>query len=51
MGMLDVSERDCTSMEFHWGLHALLRSQEPSENITMNAVTVGSAAETDKLDA
>lgn len=51
MGMLDVFEPDCTSMVFNWGLDALLRSQEPSENITVNAVRIVSAAETDKLDA
>lgn len=51
MGMLDVSEPDCTSMEFQWGLHAFLRSQEPPENTTMNMVGMKSAVQTDKLDA
>lgn len=51
MGMLDVSERDCTSMEFQWGLHAFLRSQEPSKNKTVNTVRMESAVQTDKLDA
>lgn len=52
MGMLDVSEPDCTSMALQWGLHAFLRSQEPSEkNKTMNTVRVESAVQTDMLDA
>lgn len=51
MGMLDVSEPDCTSMEFQRGLHAFLRSQEPSENKTMNTIRMESAVQTDKLDA
>lgn len=38
MGMLDVSEPDCTSIEFQWGLHGFHRSQEPSKNKTVNTV-------------
>lgn len=51
MGMLDVSEPDCTSMEFQWGLHAFLRSQEPSVNQTVNMVGMESAVGTDRLGA
>lgn len=51
MGMLDVSEPDCTSMEFQWGLHAFLRSREPSKNKTVDTVRMESAVQTDKLDA
>lgn len=39
MGMLDVSEPDCTSMEFHEAYMLFLRSQEPSENKTLNTDT------------
>lgn len=51
MGMLDVSEPDCTSMELQPGQHAVLRSQEPSANTTVNTVRRESAVQTHTLDA
>lgn len=38
-------------MEFQWGLHAFLKSQESSKNKTMNTVRIERPGQTDKLDA